>query len=69
MVVTYDTFHGVRFTGRRLSVGEYRAVVTGQDVRYDALRRLIVDLFLGRVRFEDFVEQVYFTLKICYDIK
>ena len=60
--ISYDTLHGMRFTGGRLAVREYCAVIAGQNVADDALRRFIVDFFLGRVRFEYFIEEVDFTL-------
>lgn len=44
--LTHDTLHRMCFSRRRLTVGEYRAVVAGQDVGDNRLGRLIVDLFL-----------------------
>jgi hypothetical protein len=54
--VAYDTFHGMRFPGGRLTVSEYCAVVAGQDVRNDALCGFIVYLFLCGVGLEHLVE-------------
>jgi len=53
----------VRLSGGRLAVGEYRSIVTSQDVGDDGLGRLIVDLLLGGVRLEDLVEQIYLALE------
>jgi len=57
-----DALHRVRLSGGRLTVCEYRSIVTGQDVGDDGLGRLIVDLLLGGVRLEDLVEQIYLAL-------
>lgn len=51
-----NALHGMRFTGGRLSVGEYGTVITCEDIRYDAFRRFIVYFLLSRVWFEDFVK-------------
>lgn len=54
--IAYNTFHGVRFTGGRLTVGKDGTVVSCQDVGYDAFRRFIIYFFLSSIRFEYFVE-------------
>jgi hypothetical protein len=48
--------HRVRLAARRLPIGQYGAVVAGEHVVYNLLRRRIVQHLLGGFRLEHFVE-------------
>lgn len=55
-VVTYNPFHSVCFSGRRLSVGKNSSIVSGKYVRDNAFCSLAVYFFLRRIWFEYFIK-------------
>ena len=54
----------MRLAGTCLAISEYGAVVSTQHIRDNVVGGIFVDLLLGCIRLEDFVEYEHFTLKL-----